>query len=127
MAREIPAALKTAGNAAVLAYLAGLSAHDEVAQALTQAVESLGDVQAFTPDAAQYRYVAVSTRGVIFGFAPGMAMVSQATFAVISASVALAASISTPEGAPATSAWMAARMVSTGVPERDASTRTVRT
>ncbi len=62
-------------NDSVLAYLDGLSAHSDVAEALARAVVSLGDVQTFCPDAATYRYVAVSSRGVIFAFAVGMAQI----------------------------------------------------
>jgi hypothetical protein len=75
MAQEVPEALRTAENEAVLAYLRDLSAHGDVAEALAQAVAPLGDVQTYTPDAARYRYVAASTRGVIFAFAVGMAEV----------------------------------------------------
>ncbi len=35
-------------------------------------VEPLGDVQTFCPDVASYRYVLVSTSGIVFGFAAGM-------------------------------------------------------
>ncbi len=32
----------------------------------------MGDVQAFCPDASQYRYILVSTKNIIFGLAIGM-------------------------------------------------------
>ena len=75
MEEEVPTALRSEANATVLAYLDGLSAHGDVSEALAQAVAPLGDVRTFSPDPAQYRYVAVSTRGVVFGFAVGMATV----------------------------------------------------
>lgn len=56
----------------MLAHLADKSAHSDIAEVLTQAVEPLGDVQIFCPDRHGYRYVVASTKGVIFGFAIGM-------------------------------------------------------
>jgi len=38
---------------------------------LVEAVGSLGDVQSFCPEPSQYRYVVLSTKGVVFGFAVG--------------------------------------------------------
>jgi len=68
----IPATLQSTVNDGVLAFLGNLSAHSDAADALVRAVAPLGDVEIFCPDAAQYRYVAVATQGVIFGFAVGM-------------------------------------------------------
>ena len=67
-----PAELVTPVNRAVLAYLADKSAHSDIAGILTQAIEPLGDVQTYCPDWHAYRYVVVSTKGVIFGLAVGM-------------------------------------------------------
>lgn len=75
MAGEVPAAWRGARNESVLAYLGGLSAHSDVAEALARAVAPLGDVQRFCPDPAAYRSVAVATGGVVFGFAAGMGLV----------------------------------------------------
>jgi hypothetical protein len=72
MKQGVPAALQNGVNDRVLAYLADLSAHSDAADALNGAVAPLGDVQTVCPDASQYRYVAVATQGVIFGFAVGM-------------------------------------------------------
>src|SRR5882672_5691952 len=68
----IPPELDTEQNRAVLAHLYPLSAHSDVVEVLMKAVEPLGDVQTFCPDPHEYRYVVVSTRNVVFGFARGM-------------------------------------------------------
>jgi hypothetical protein len=72
MTQPLPPALATDVNRAVLAYVEKLSAHSDIADVLTSAVKPLGDVQLFCPDWQAYRYVVVSTRGVIFGLAVGM-------------------------------------------------------
>jgi hypothetical protein len=72
MERPLPESLRNAFNGDVLNYLNGKSAHSDIAEALTNAVKKLGDVQHFCPNPAQYRYLAVSTQGVIFGVATGM-------------------------------------------------------
>ena len=59
-------------NKQVLAYVKDLSAHSDVTDTLLAAIKPLGDVQVFCPDFAAYRYVVVSTKGVVFGFAIGM-------------------------------------------------------
>jgi hypothetical protein len=64
--------LDTPINARVLAYLNDKSAHSDIASVLRSSVQPLGDVQVFSPDPAGYRYVLVSTAGVVFGFAIGM-------------------------------------------------------
>jgi hypothetical protein len=74
--QDVPATLHTSFNAGVLAYLADKSAHGDIAGALVASVAPLGDVQAFCPDAGSYRYVLVSTRGVVFGLAVGMATIA---------------------------------------------------
>lgn len=72
MALNIPAPLLSRINAPVLAHVNDLSAHSDVAESLLKAVKPLGDVQVFCPDAHAYRYVVVSTNGIIFGLAVGM-------------------------------------------------------
>ena len=72
MTPEVPAALDTSINRAVLRHLEGMSAHSDVAEALVMALKPLGDVQIFCPDSQRYLYVAASTKGVIFAFAVGM-------------------------------------------------------
>ena len=72
MTHEPPADLQTPGNRQVLEYLRDKSAHSDVAQALDEALRPLGDVQVFCPDAARYRYLAASTRNVVFAAAYGM-------------------------------------------------------
>ena len=76
MTLDPPAELVTPVNRAVLAHLAEKSAHSDIAEVLTRAVKPLGDVQIFCPDWHSYRYVVVSTRGVVFGFALGMETVA---------------------------------------------------
>ncbi|MHC1765912.1 MAG: hypothetical protein AB9869_16710 [Verrucomicrobiia bacterium] len=72
MSRNIPSELDTSINQQVLKCLDGLSAHSDVAEALTTALKPLRDVQIFCPDSQRYLYVAASTKGVIFAFAIGM-------------------------------------------------------
>ena len=69
---DIPHDLVNGLNQPVLRHIRELSAHGDVAEALIQSVKPLGDVQTFCPDVSQYRYVVVSTRQVIFGFAIGI-------------------------------------------------------
>lgn len=73
---EIPAGLLIGVNERVLAFLKNLSAHDSVVDCLMEAVNPLGDVQMFCPDAAAYRYVLASTNNIVFGFAIGMGTVA---------------------------------------------------
>jgi len=72
----IPPELDNEQNRAVLAHLHSLSAHSDVVEVLMKAVEPLGDVQTFCPDPREYRYVVVSTKNVVFGFAAGMTAVA---------------------------------------------------
>ena len=72
MTRNIPAELLTRINHKVLVHLDGLSAHSDVADALSTALKPLGDVQLFCPDGPQHRYVVASTKEIIFGLAVGM-------------------------------------------------------
>jgi hypothetical protein len=72
MTRNIPAELETSINRQVLSHLDGLSAHSDVANALSAAFKSLGDVQMFCPDWQQYRYVVAYTKGVLIALAVGM-------------------------------------------------------
>ena len=65
------ACIDTPANRPTLLFLADLSAHSDVAEALQDAVRPLGDVQLHCPDRAAYRWVAVSTGGLIFAFAVG--------------------------------------------------------
>ena len=73
---SIPKELDTGHNQAVLAYLAGASAHGDVAQQMLEACSSLGDCDYYCPDRQQFGYVAVFTRATIFGFATGMGTVA---------------------------------------------------
>jgi|SRR5450756_1356192 len=57
-------------NRLVYDHFKNLHAHSDIVEPLTKAVKPLGDVQVFSPDS--YRYLTVSTQGIIFGFAAGM-------------------------------------------------------
>ena len=72
MAQNVPVELQTSINRQVLDHLEGLSAHSDVAGALSAALKPLGDVQIFCPDWQQYRYVVASTKGIIIALALGM-------------------------------------------------------
>lgn len=69
---KVPAELDTSVNRRVLEYLQETSAHSDVAEAMRNAFQSLGDVQFYCPDWQAYRYVVASTQGVVIGFATGM-------------------------------------------------------
>lgn len=71
MAPNVPTELQTSINRQVLDHVEGLSAHADVAEALTAALKPLGDVQIFCPDWQQYRYVVASTKGIIIALAVG--------------------------------------------------------
>jgi len=72
MAQNVPTELQTSINRQVLDHLEGLSAHSDVADALSAALKPLGDVQIFCPDWQQYRYLVASTKGIIIALAVGM-------------------------------------------------------
>ena len=72
MDHPLPETLRKPVNDDVLSYVAGKSAHSDIAEALANAVKRLGDVQQFCPNTAEYKYLVVSTQGVIFGVAVGM-------------------------------------------------------
>jgi hypothetical protein len=76
MSNSVPEALRNAANERVLAHVAGKSAHSDIGEALALAARTLGDVQTFCPNPANYAYLVVSTRHVIFGFATGMRAVA---------------------------------------------------
>ena len=72
MEQEIPEYLSNHLNETVLDFVKGYSAHGDVAEALLTSVVPLGDVHGYSPDVSHYRYLVVSTKGIIFGFAIGM-------------------------------------------------------
>jgi len=72
MGQSLPATLINRINAPVLAHVKNLSAHSDIAEPLLAAVKPLGDVQSFCPEPSAYRYLVVSTNGIIFGLALGM-------------------------------------------------------
>jgi hypothetical protein len=76
MAQRIPPALENDFNCQVLQYLHDKSAHSDVAEALTTALETLDDVQIHCPDWQAFRYVLASTKNVIIAFAIGMSTVA---------------------------------------------------
>jgi hypothetical protein len=58
-------------NCMVFGYLKNLSAHPDLSEILVKSVRPLGDVQIYSPDFSNCRYVTVSTQRIIFGFAIG--------------------------------------------------------
>ena len=76
MDQNVPDNLQNRINEAVLRYNRDASAHSDVTEVLSCATAPLGDVQTFCPNASQYRYVLVSTRQIVFGFAIGMNTIS---------------------------------------------------
>ena len=72
MTQNIPPELQNEINRQVLNFLNDKSAHSDVVDSLITGAKSLGDVQIYCPDPAQYRYFVVSTRGVVIAIAFGM-------------------------------------------------------
>jgi hypothetical protein len=72
MEQKIPDNISTRWNRPVLDFVSDSSAHSDVTEALLRAVKPLGDVQYYCPDPSRYRYLLVSTKTIIFGFAIGM-------------------------------------------------------
>jgi len=84
-------------NSTVLAHVEKLSAHSDIVDVLESAVKPLGDVQLFCPDWQKYRYVAASTKGVIFGLAVGMDTVAFRLDEKMKSRALLTGSIAYPE------------------------------
>jgi hypothetical protein len=59
-------------NRMVFGYIKNLSAHSDLGETLINAVKPLGDVQIYSPDISNYRYLTASTQQIVFGFAVGM-------------------------------------------------------
>jgi hypothetical protein len=74
--RNVPKEIASPLNRRVLACLENASAHSDIAGVLQTAVKPLGDVQVYCPDWQRYRYVAVATKGIIFGFAAGTSTIA---------------------------------------------------
>ena len=72
MEQKVPDNISNRCNKPVLDFIRDSSAHSDVAEAMMHSVKPLGDVQCYCPDRSQYRYLVVSTRTIIFGFAIGM-------------------------------------------------------
>ena len=72
MTQSIPRELQNEINRQVLNYLNDKSAHSDVVDSLIAGANSLGDVQFYCPDPAEYRYFVVSTKGAIIAIALGM-------------------------------------------------------
>lgn len=72
MPQNFPKELGSGINREVMGHLRGLSAHSDVAAALSSALKPLGDVQVYCPDWQQNRYVVASTNGIIIALAVGM-------------------------------------------------------
>ena len=76
MPLEVPAEIDNSSNRAVLAHLAGKSAHSDVGEVLVNAAKPLGAASLFCPDWNACRYVVASTGGVVFAFAVGMSQLA---------------------------------------------------
>lgn len=63
-------------NRLVFGYIKNLSAHPDLSEILIKAVKHPGDVQIYSPDFSNCRYVAVSTQRIIFGFAIGTSTIA---------------------------------------------------
>jgi hypothetical protein len=66
-----PFDLSLEANRVVHEYLKNLSAHPDLVEMLLRALKVCGDVQVFSPNIRQSRYVTLSTQRIIFGFAIG--------------------------------------------------------
>jgi hypothetical protein len=67
-----PEALKHGVNATAFAFLAGKSAHSDIASLLWGAVKDLQGVKIYCADKDNFGYVVVCTNDVAFAFAEGM-------------------------------------------------------
>jgi hypothetical protein len=76
MNQDLKALSNISANIEVLKYLGDSSAHSDIREGLEKAVEPLGDVQTYCPGIAEFKYVVVSTKDIIFGFAQGMNMIA---------------------------------------------------
>lgn len=72
----MPEELNNDRNRRVLEYLSGTSAHGDTAEALQNAVASLGAASLYCPNPAEYRYVAAFTNQTVFGLASGMGRIA---------------------------------------------------
>ena len=69
---QCPFDLSLNENRVVYEHLKKFSAHPDLVEYLLRALKVCGDVQVFSPDIGQCRYVTLSTQRIIFGFAIGM-------------------------------------------------------
>jgi hypothetical protein len=76
MIASLPEALQQGQNQMVLAYLAGKSAHSDIAIPLWQAVKELPGVRLYCSDRDHFGYVVVYVGTLAFGFAEGMSGVT---------------------------------------------------
>lgn len=72
MNQEAPNSFSNKWNREVFDFLQMYSAHSDVTEILVKSTNRLGDVQTYCPDSSKFRYVVVSTKDIIFGFAIGM-------------------------------------------------------
>lgn len=73
--KPLPASLQNPENHGVLAFLQGKSAHSDIVEVLAEAAEPLGDVEWYSSDPANYGYVVLATRDVVFAAAYGMSRI----------------------------------------------------
>lgn len=63
-------------NRQVFDHIKNLSAHSEISEILVKSLKPCGDVQVFSPDISNCRYLTVSTQGIIFGLALEMHIIA---------------------------------------------------
>ena len=73
--QPLPASVHTDKNHDILRFLQGKSAHSDIAEVLVEAAASLGDVQHYSSEPANFGYVVLTTRDVVFAAAYGMSQI----------------------------------------------------
>ena len=71
----LPASLHNDKNHDILRFLQDKSAHSDVAEVLVEAAASLGDVQLYSSDPANFGYIVLTTQRVVFAAAYGMSQI----------------------------------------------------
>ena len=73
---QCPFDLSRNENRVVYEYLKKYSAHPDLVEIFLSELAVCGDVQIFSPDINECRYVALSTQRVVFGFAIGTSTIA---------------------------------------------------
>lgn len=75
MNQPLPDSLATESNRPVIAFLDGKSAHSDICEPLSLAIQGLENTEKFSPNWQEYRYFIAHTNSVIFAFATGMSAI----------------------------------------------------